>query len=226
MLPTRIRKLQSAQPVSALTLGFEQPRHTLALREFDDASTLLGVHGGMTTPIEFRVRLGVDDWDERIRVFRCSALAIPLAKVLAVQGANGQVTTHDFESLSATRELRYRPQGPPPSEIVVTMKLDQTLTTRRKASASTGAVAIATAIVTGLTQYFVAVAPEKIKADTERRRLEAQLAASPDQARPCKPSDIPEPSIKATNGSMIGSARDHSEVTISPGVDPHAPKKP
>jgi hypothetical protein len=131
----------------------------------------------MAHAIQFRVRLNAEDWDSGASAYRCSALALPDAKVIAIH-ANGQPQRLvDFQSDRATREIRFVGPEDRPLELLITIQIEPRLTTWRTAGLSGGGLALATALVTAVAQYMAAVGPAKLDAETQRRRIEAESVA-------------------------------------------------
>lgn len=135
----------------------------------------------MGNQIRFRARLGADDWDRVAGVFRCSALAIPQASVNALHVAGAELAPQEYSVDLEAREIKLL-EREPPAELLVSISIESKLTSLRAAGTTSGALALATALIAAVAQYATAVEPAKIAAQTAH----AQLAAQVEKQRQCE----------------------------------------
>jgi hypothetical protein len=131
----------------------------------------------MAEPIQFRIRLTGDDWDDEARAFRCNALSIPDATPIAYRSDGRAVANAEFLLNRPAREIGYTGPGPVPADLLVTIQIKPALTTWRTAGASASVVALLTTLITGYAGYQTAVEPARINAELVQEQLKSESAA-------------------------------------------------
>lgn len=132
--------------------------------------------------------------------------------------AHGAKLPNDqFVVSSSEREIRFVSAGAVPDEIFANIEIDQSLTTRRNAGLSSGVLAILSALIAAVTQYFVAVKPAEIQALTERENRTAELAKCKSRAEQNGPAPSPMPVVTAADNGGDAVNATQSTVTITRG---------